>query len=136
MIKSPEEFRKLRLSDNLEEQSRSVLEPAELQTWFKVIEKYPDLKKWVAHNKTIQIEVLEHLAKDKDVGVRCVVARKRKINHQIFDSLKADKDETVRHALICNTKLPIDLKKQIKVDDSEWLKEELNGKIKTGANNI
>src|SRR5690606_13372932 len=130
MITSPEEFKKLRLSENIEEQRRSALEPAELQTWFGVIEKYPDLKEWVAHNKTIPLEILENLATDEDEKVKCVVARKRKINQKIFDLLNSDKNEAVRHALICNTKLPIERKKQIKVDDSDWLKEELNERIK------
>jgi len=134
MISSAEEFKRLRTSENLEEQQLSAIESADIKVWYDVIQKFPELKKWVVQNKTIQIEVLEHLVSDKDDKVRYAIARKRKINNRIFDILKSDSDESVRHALICNTKLTLDLKKKIKTDDSDWLRNELNEKIKTGAN--
>jgi hypothetical protein len=129
MIKSSEEFKKLRLSDDLDEQFRASNEFAEIEVWLNVISKYPDLKEWVVHNKSIQIEILEILAKDSDPKVRSCVARKRKINDKIFEILRTDRDETVRYALICNTKLPINLKKEIFVEDSEWLQNQLNEKM-------
>lgn len=129
MIISAEEFKRLRTSENLEEQRFSAQETAEVSVWFEVIEKFPELKVWVAHNKTIQLEVLEFLAKDQDEKVRSSIARKRKINQKIFDLLKNDRDENVRYALLSNTKLSLDMKKEVKVDDSEWLMKELNEKL-------
>ncbi|WP_406684362.1 hypothetical protein N1F78_01125 [Seonamhaeicola sp. MEBiC1930] len=136
MISSAEEFKRLRTSENLEEQERSASESADIGVWHEVIQKFPELKEWVVHNKTIQIEILEYLASDKDEKVRYAIARKRKINNRIFDMLKSDIDKSVRHALICNTKLTSDLKRNIKTDDSDWLKKALKEKIKTGANNV
>ncbi|MEL0455526.1 hypothetical protein WJN01_04760 [Flavobacteriaceae bacterium SZ-1-7] len=130
MIKSAEEFKRLRISENLEEQRLAALESAEITVWYETITKFPELKEWVIHNKTIQIEILEFLATDKDENVRYAIARKRKINQKIFDILKNDPSENVRHALIWNTKLPIEIKKKIKTDDSDWLKKELEEKIK------
>ncbi|MDF0705574.1 hypothetical protein [Flagellimonas okinawensis] len=128
MIHSPEEFIRLRTSENLDEQRKSATDSADVKTWLKIIENYPSMREWVAHNKTVPLEILELLATDIDVKVRYVVARKRKINNRIFDLLKTDSEETVRHALICNTGLSLDLKKKIKIDDSDWLKNELNKK--------
>ncbi|GGK35826.1 hypothetical protein GCM10007962_32710 [Yeosuana aromativorans] len=128
MIQTPEEFIRLRTSEDLNDQRTSATDSADIKTWLEIIENYPEMKEWVAHNKTVPLEILEVLATDKDEKVRCVVARKRKINNRIFDLLKADSDKTVRHALICNTGLALDLKKKIKIDDSGWLKNELNEK--------
>ena len=130
MIESAEHFKKLRLSEDLEEQRLSTLDSADIEVWYEVINKYPELREWVVANKTIQIEILEHLATDSDSKVRYAVARKRKINDSIFNLLKSDPDETVRHSLLYNTKLPLEKKRQIKVDDSDWLTHELNLKIK------
>lgn len=131
MIASAEEFKRLRTSDDSKEQRLSTNEPAEVSVWFEVIDKFPELKEWVAHNKTIQIEVLEYLAKDQNENVRSAVARKRKINQKIFNLLKNDNDENVRYTLLCNTKLSLDMKREIKVKDSAWLMKELNEKLKT-----
>lgn len=130
MIKTADEFVALRQSEIKEEQDRASHEPAELGVWMEVIEKYPDYKKWVIHNKTIQIEILELLAKDKDPNVRSDVARKRKISDLIFDLLSVDPDESIRHTLISNTKLNADQLKKIKVNDSAWLKKALEEKLK------
>lgn len=129
MINSAEEFKKLRLSSNLDEQHRASTEPASLEVWNQVINQYEELKEWVAHNKSIQTEILEILAHDSNPSVRSVVARKRKISDEIFDVLRKDSDESVRHALINNTKLSLEKKKNIKTDDSEWLRNALRDQI-------
>src|SRR5688572_8266258 len=105
MIRSAEEFIKLRTSESMEEQDRATHDHADLKTWNDIISKYPDYKEWVIHNKTIQIEILEDLTSDPDPKVRSAIARKRKINDKIFRLLSVDKDEGVRYALISNTKL-------------------------------
>lgn len=126
MKTTAEEFIRLRYSDDLEEQYRAGLETADLKVWLTVIEKYPESKSWVIHNKTIQIEILELLSEDADAKVREAVARKRKINQNIKHRLFNDPDEQVRYALINNPKLSPDELLQIKVEDSDWLKEKWN----------
>lgn len=126
MITSAEEFIHLRKSQNPEEYNRSAYEPAELSVWHDVINKFPEYKKWIIHNKTVQIEILELLSEDEDPDVRCEVARKRKINDKIFHELSQDSNESVRYALMCNTKISVELKCKIKTDDSKWLIEQLN----------
>lgn len=132
MIRTAEEFKKLRESEIQEEYHRAANDEASIEVWTEVISRYPDLAFWVAQNKTVPLEVLYSLADNENVEVRCMVARKRKIDNRIFDKLKEDHDESVRHALICNTKLSIEVKQQIKTSDSEWLEQELKEKV---ANN-
>ena len=95
-----------------------------------MIEKYPEYKEWVIHNKTIPIQILERLTLDKDPKVRTAVARKRKINDKIFSTLSQDKDENVRYALMCNTNLTVDKLRQIKIADSDWLVKQMSDRIK------
>jgi hypothetical protein len=96
MIITAEEFIRLRSSEEPEEYGRAAHDEASIQTWEEVIEKYPDYKKWVIHNKTVPIEILQRLAKDINPSIRAEVARKRKINEAIFQLLAADEDEGVR----------------------------------------
>lgn len=121
MIQSADEFKYLRLSENIEEQYRASNDAANKEVWIEVINKFPELREWVAHNKNIQIEILEKLTLDSNPKVRCVVARKRKINDKIFEILKNDLTEEVRYDLLSNTKISIEKKRKIKVDDSDWL---------------
>ena len=53
MIKSAGEFVKLRNSDVPEEYNRSATEEADELVWLEIIKKFPDMRSWVAHNKTI-----------------------------------------------------------------------------------
>ena len=130
MIKSADDFVKLRTSEIKEEYDRSTHDTADISTWTEVIEKYPDYKEWVIHNKTVPIEILELLTSDENPNIRSAVARKRKINEKIFETLSRDRDENVRYALMCNTNLTIDKLKQIEIAGSDWLTNQLNERIK------
>lgn len=105
MITSAHEFIWLRKSREPEEYARAASEEAPLEVWHQVIAECPAMRSWVAHNKTVSLEILEILATDADVDVRYTVARKRKISEAIAIQLAADPDETVRAALACNRKL-------------------------------
>jgi hypothetical protein len=72
--------------------------------------KYPGLKKWVAHNKTVPLEILRLLSKDHVWQVRSVVARKRKLDRALFEQLSLDQDEVVRRCLEANAKCPQDIR--------------------------
>jgi hypothetical protein len=136
MIKSADEFIRLRTSEIKEEYDHSEHDNADITTWTEVIDKYPDYKEWVIHNKTVPIEILERLTLDNDPKIRSAVARKRKINDKIFLTLSVDKDENVRYALMCNTNLTVDKLRQIKTADSHWLVKQLNERIKEIENKV
>jgi hypothetical protein len=105
MIESAEQFRSLRESEQSDEYSRAAHEEAPLEVWLDVIERMPDMRFWVAQNKTVPIPVLEHLADDIDPRVRDMVARKRKLPESLQTKLATDPDPSVRCALASNAKL-------------------------------
>ncbi len=109
MIKSADEFERLRTSGNVEEQSRAASEPAEEGVWADVMGRFPELRQWVAHNKTVPLDILRTLATDIDPKVRAAVAVKRKLDRSLFELLAQDPEPGVRHSLACNRKIPADL---------------------------
>lgn len=124
MILSPEEFIKLRKSSDAEKYDLAAKEEAPLEVWKELIKKHPEMKKWVIHNKTIPLEILDLLSKDKNPEIRADVARKRKIlETPIFERLTQDEDEGVRFALLSNTKLTLESLKMINSSSSDWFKE-------------
>jgi hypothetical protein len=77
VIESAEEFVRLRQSADAEDQRRASQETAPVEIWRDVIERFPDMKTWVAHNKTVPLEILELLRRDDDERVVWTVKRKR-----------------------------------------------------------
>jgi hypothetical protein len=104
LIKSAKEFVHLRLSDNQDEYLRAAWDEAPIEVWFEVIENYPDMRFWVAQNKTIPVEVLEILADDPSDRVRFMVASKKKLSERIQLKMARDKDLSVRMRIVLNKK--------------------------------
>ena len=109
MIESASEFVRLRLSENREEYSRAANDAAPVEVWTEVIAAHPDMREWVAHNKTVPISILELLAADANPSVRQAVATKRKLTRQLFEALTRDPDDSVRARIAHNAKVPADL---------------------------
>jgi hypothetical protein len=61
MIISAEEFVALRSSTIKAEYDRAAMEEAPISVWRAVIKGYPDYMRWVVHNKTVPLEILEEL---------------------------------------------------------------------------
>jgi hypothetical protein len=118
MIKSAEEFVRLRVSDFPEEYSRAADDEAPLCVWLDVISRFPDMREWVACNKTVPMEVLELLARDDESCVRAVVAEKRKLSVSLFELLARDHDEMVRQRIAYNKKVPAYLLEELSLDSS------------------
>ena len=104
MIKSAQDFVRLRNSELAEEQHRATHEEAAESVWREVIEGFPDMREWVAHNKTVPVEILEELSRDPDSRVRYAVAMKRKIPEEMQLVLARDTDESVRRRIAYNAK--------------------------------
>ena len=109
MIDSAAEFVRLRQSEIPEEYMRAANEEASHAVWVEVVDNYPDMRQWVAHNKTVPLSVLEVLAADPQSTVRHTVAMKRKLSPELFEALAKDPDETVRAAVARNPKAPMDV---------------------------
>src|SRR5262249_30672705 len=86
-IESAEEFVRLRTSERPEDYLRAAREPASSEVWDAVIDDHPDMRFWVAQNKTVPHSVLERLAVDPDSRVRWMVARKRKAGAALLAAL-------------------------------------------------
>jgi hypothetical protein len=105
MIKSAEEFYRLRTSEDPEEYNRATNEEAPIEIWFDILKKFPDLKTWVIHNKTVPEEILRLLSADLEPSVRWAVANKRKCPADILVILAKDSDDSVRLRVAHNPKV-------------------------------
>jgi hypothetical protein len=104
VIASADEFRELRTSEDRDQYLRAAHDEAPLSVWNDVITRFPDMRMWVAHNKTVPVEILEVLAGDLNGQVRYTVAMKRKLPESLQLRLAADPDESVRLAIAHNAK--------------------------------
>lgn len=76
VIESAEEFVRLRTSGDPAEYHRAAHEEATEDIWRDVIEQFPDMRFWVAQNKTVPLSILEELRHDPDWKVRSMVRQK------------------------------------------------------------
>ena len=116
MIESVEEFYRLRNSEDPEEYKRAANEEAPIEIWYEVLERFPDLKVWVIHNKTVPEELLRLLSTDSDSSVRRRVADKRKCPVDILAKLAKDSDEAVRLRVACNPKVTREILETLTTD--------------------
>jgi hypothetical protein len=123
MIKSAEEFAKLRCSTSRAEQMRASEEEAPLDVWLEVVATFPELREWVAQNKTVPLAVLEQLARDADAKVRRVVAGKRKLTPELRGQLARDTDSSVRARVVYNGKCEISVLRLLAADSEPFVKE-------------
>jgi hypothetical protein len=105
MIGSADEFYRLRTSDDPAQYQRAAHDEAPEDVWRAVITAFPDMRVWVAHNKTIPVSILETLADDPDWRVRHRVASKRKLPGRLQLRLVRDPHEGVRRALVHHARL-------------------------------
>jgi hypothetical protein len=119
MISSAEEFVELRRSERQEEYLRAAQESAPREVWLEVIRCFPDMRFWVAQNKTVPVEVLAVLAHDPDSRVRSMVAMKNKLTDDLFMLLATDQDDSVRASLAHNKKVPSEILERLSRDQSQ-----------------
>ena len=109
------------MSDDPDEYRRAAHEEASEQVWLDVIARFPEMRKWVAHNKTVPVGILAVLATDSDFEVRWWVAWKRKLTRDLFDQLSNDVDPRVRAHVACNPKCPEDILEKLRHDSDEFV---------------
>ena len=130
MISTAEEFYRLRTSDNPQEYNRAATEEAPLEVWQHVIKQYPEMKKWVAHNKTVPIEILETLSRDPDVEIRSMVAMKRKLTEEMQMRLAEDETYSVRNLLVHNGKATEKVLRKLAEDKEEAIRNRARERLK------
>lgn len=104
-ILSADDFVRLRESDNPEEYHKAAYGHADDAVWVEVLARFPEMTKWVAHNKNVPISILRILIHDENTEVRSMVASKRKLEGDMFDTLAKDPDAGVRQRLAYNAKI-------------------------------
>jgi hypothetical protein len=123
MIESAQDFVRLRTSEHAEDQHRATHEGASEAVWLEVIAGYPEMRQWVAHNKTVPISILEVLHADPSANVRYSVARKRKLPERLQQALAADRDASVRRAVACNAKVSRAILQKLTADPEPFVCE-------------
>ncbi|MDT0616327.1 hypothetical protein [Streptomyces lancefieldiae] len=123
MIESVEEFIRLRFSNDPEEYGRASSDSADPAVWRDIITRYPESRFWVAHNKTVPLEILRVLANDPDPKVRSMVASKRKLTPDLLTALAADSDESVRLAVARHKRAPRGVLEQLCADTWEEVRD-------------
>ena len=131
MIESAQEFRRLRISVVQEDYLRAANEDAPIKVWNEVIVSMPDMREWVAHNKTVPIEILEILSRDDSVEVRTVVAMKRKLPEFIQLDLATDADASVRFCLANNSKCTKRVLEILAMDKEKFIAEKAQKRMQT-----
>ncbi|WP_449567207.1 hypothetical protein [Lelliottia nimipressuralis] len=125
MINSPEEFIKLRNSNIPAEYNRAKIEDASIDVWFDLIQTYPDMRVWVARNKTIPRDIIVCLSKDSDPIVRHAICSKYPVDTDIYLLFSQDPDEGIRSRLTFNKKLPLSILKEMSENDpSEFVRSQ------------
>lgn len=130
MIESAREFIRLRSSENMDEYLRAANESATEEVWLEVIREYPEMKEWVAHNKTTSQRILKFLAEDSDPKVRWMVATRRSAGEEILRKLAYDPDETVRARVASNPKVSSDILLELLNDQWERVVEIAKKRLK------
>ncbi len=114
-----------------EEYMRATNEDAPIHVWYEIIASMPDMREWVAHNKTVPIEILEILARDDSAEVRTVVASKRKLPEIIQFDLGKDADASVRFRLACNAKCTKRVLEILAMDKERFVAERAQKRLQT-----
>jgi hypothetical protein len=132
MINSAEEFVRLRLSDNIQEYLKAAWDEAPLEVWLEVIGTYPEMREWVAHNKSIPVEIMEILADDADERVRFNVATKNRVPENLQLKLAKDLDSSVRRRIVYNKKVTLRVLNILLNDEDEDIRVKAKDRIDEG----
>jgi hypothetical protein len=136
MITSAEEFVRLRTSEDPTEYRRAASDEAPEAVWVEVVERHPDMRSWVALNKTVPMSILERLADDPDPDVRGTVARKRKLTPELMARLAGDPNDQVRHALVCNASCPPEVLRRLADDAWPVVADEARARLQALPGNL
>lgn len=120
MIQTPAEFIQLRTSDEPADQARASHEEASEEVWLDIIDSHPEMRRWVAHNKTVPDRILTLLARDADPAVRWEVAGKRRATVDLLRVLAFDDDDTVRVRVARNPRTGMEELRAL-VADRSWV---------------
>jgi hypothetical protein len=129
-VTSAEEFVSLRASERREDYLRAAHCSASNEVWLDVIKRFPEMRFWVAQNKTVAMEILFCLASDPDANVRTMVAMKHKLSKELMTLLANDVNSSVRQQIASNKKTPDEILRRLALDSSEIVAREARERLK------
>jgi hypothetical protein len=129
-IESAEQFVSLLKSTDENLYRRVANGSATEETWREVVANYPEMRVWVARNKTVPLNILATLAQDIDPSVRHAVAMKRKCGSEILQRLAKDADDSVRLRVALNPSTPKAVLEQLLADRWDRVVEEAQIRLK------
>jgi len=95
MIETVAEFVRLVESDDPDERRRSAWEAALPQVWKSLVENHPEMRFWVAGNRTVPDVILRILAIDPEWRVRHRVASRKSCPSDILELLSNDTHDSI-----------------------------------------
>ena len=135
MIESAQEFIRLRTSEHPDDYLRAAHDEAPDTVWRELVADHPEMRQWVAHNKTVPVTILELLHTDSSADVRCTVARKRSLPERLQQALATDFDASVRHALACNAKVTHAVLQKLATDSELFVRDAAVQRLKPNDRN-
>jgi hypothetical protein len=96
VIDNAREWIRLRSSDDSDDNHRAATETVPLAVWMQIHSKAPDLRAFIAYNRTSPPEMLAILARDENRLVRHAVAERHDAPVSALRELADDVDERVR----------------------------------------
>ena len=130
VIETAEQFVALRLSEIPEEYRRAAQDSAPDRVWLDVIDRFPEMQKWVAQNKATPVAILSRLARDPDAAVRWWVANANRADVELLRSLAGDPDEAVRHRVSRHKRAPLDVLESLRRDDSTVVRDVAEARLR------
>ncbi|WP_217592955.1 hypothetical protein [Cohnella sp. GbtcB17] len=127
LIYSAEEFVRLRKSEIPSEYLRASWDAATFEVWVEVIEKYPELRFWVAQNKTS--EIMEILSDDPSERVRGMIASKNRLPEHLQIKLAKDIDSSVRERIVYNKKISAVVVQLLVQDEDGSIREKARSRL-------
>lgn len=116
MVNSVEEFLNILDSDEELGTNESRLCHAPDNVWRQIIIEHPELKRWVAWNKTISYTILEILSEDNDPEIRWWIASKTKISIGLLERFSKDSNSSIRERIVFNSFTPVHILKELSLD--------------------
>ena len=81
----------------------------------------------VARNRNVSVEILERLSRDKDAGVRYNVAGSRNVSVEILERLSRDKDVLVRSGVAGNENVSLEILERLSRDKDAGVRYNVAG---------
>ena len=113
---------RLRNSEEPEEYNRSAYDWAEDAVWHEVLDRFPEMARWVVHNKSVPHTILDRLIETGDRETRRWITSKRKLTPAQMKRLAQDPDWSVREGIADHPKILEELLLRLLRDSDHWVR--------------